>query len=60
MPTIKTASLINGSSLYSFVKYYSARAAARAKEQISGKRLLDGQFLKVSSSPLQTLLLDTG
>ena len=39
---------LNYSSLYAFVKFYSARAARKAKERISGKRLLGGQFLKVS------------
>lgn len=39
---------LNYSSLYAFVKFYSARAARRAQESISGKRLLGGQFLKVS------------
>ncbi|XP_074607396.1 RAD52 motif-containing protein 1-like [Acropora palmata] len=38
---------INHSSIYAFVKFFSAKAAKRAKESISGKRLLDGQFLKV-------------
>ncbi|KAL9962063.1 hypothetical protein ACROYT_G031131 [Oculina patagonica] len=38
---------LNYSSLYAFVKFYSARAARRAKEGVSGKRLLGGQFLKV-------------
>lgn len=41
---------LNYSSLYAFVKFYSARAARRAKEGISGKRLLGGQFVKVSFS----------
>ena len=41
---------LNYSSLYAFVKFYSARAARRAKESISGTRLLGGQFLKVSST----------
>jgi len=36
--------------MYAFVKFYSARAAKKAKERISGKRLLGGQFLKVSFS----------
>ena len=31
---------LNYSSLYAFVKFYSARAARKAKERISGKRLL--------------------
>jgi len=38
---------LNYSSLYAFVKFYSARAAKKAKERISGKRLLGGQLLKV-------------
>ena len=37
----------NCSSMYAFVKFYSRRAASRAKGRISGKRLLAGQFLKV-------------
>ena len=41
---------LNYSSLYAFVKFHSARAAKKAKERISGKRLLGGQFLKVSFS----------
>ena len=41
---------INHSSIYAFVKFFSAKAAKRAKESISGKRLLDGQFLKASFS----------
>ncbi|XP_015765918.1 PREDICTED: RAD52 motif-containing protein 1-like isoform X3 [Acropora digitifera] len=39
--------LINHRSIYAFIKFFSAKAAKRAKESISGKRLLDGQFLKV-------------
>ena len=39
---------INYSSIYAFVKFYSPRAARKAKESIGGKHLLDGQFLKVS------------
>jgi len=38
---------LNYSSLYAFVKFYSARAAKKAKERISGKKLLGGQLLKV-------------
>ena len=41
---------LNYSSLYAFVKFHSARAAKKAKKRISGKRLLGGQFLKVSFS----------
>ena len=41
---------LNYSSLYAFVKFYSARAAKKAKERINGRRLLGGQFLKVSFS----------
>ena len=41
---------LNYSSLYAFVKFHSARAAKKAKERITGKRLLGGQFLKVSFS----------
>ncbi|XP_020628514.1 RAD52 motif-containing protein 1-like [Orbicella faveolata] len=41
---------LNYSSLYAFVKFYSARAAKKAKERINGKRLLGGQILKVSFS----------
>ena len=41
---------LNYSSLYAFVKFYSARAAKKAKERISGKRVLGVQFLKVSFS----------
>ena len=41
---------LNYSSLYAFVKFYSAREAKKAKERISGKRLLGGQFLKVRFS----------
>ena len=43
---------LNHSSLYAFVKFYSVRAAKKAKERISGKRLLGGQVLKVSFSVL--------
>ncbi|XP_068735033.1 RAD52 motif-containing protein 1-like [Montipora capricornis] len=45
--TALNGSNLNQSSIYAFVKFYSAKAAKRAKESLSGKRLLDGQFLKV-------------
>ncbi|XP_022800798.1 RAD52 motif-containing protein 1-like isoform X2 [Stylophora pistillata] len=37
----------NCGSSYAFVKFYSARAARRAKENIHGKWILGGLFLKV-------------
>ncbi|KAM7428722.1 RAD52 motif-containing protein [Porites harrisoni] len=37
----------NCSSMYAFVKFYSRRAASRAKGRISGRCLLAGQLLKV-------------
>ena len=39
---------LNYSSTYAFVKFYSARAAKKAKENINARRFLDGQVLKVS------------
>lgn len=45
---VVNGSNINYSSIYAFVKFYSPRAARKAKESIGGKHLLDGQFLKVS------------
>ena len=43
------------SSMYAFVKLYSRRAASRARGRISGRRLLAGQFLKVSFELVKTL-----
>lgn len=36
--------------MYAFVKFYSARAAANAKEKIHGKWFLGGQALKVGDA----------
>ena len=41
--------------MYAFVKLYSRRAASRARGRISGRRLLAGQFLKVSFELVKTL-----
>ena len=45
----------NCSSMYAFVKFYSRRAASQARGRISGRRLLAGQFLKVSVELVKTL-----
>ncbi|XP_001630648.3 RAD52 motif-containing protein 1 [Nematostella vectensis] len=37
----------NTGGLYAFVKFYSAKAALRAKEEVNGKWLIDGNILKV-------------